>query len=161
MITVSNTTPIISLSAIGKIKILRDIFQKVIISEVVYNEIKAKPGYGYDDVDSSFISVETVRSEWWDNIPLVSQLDQGELETIGLSQKLQADNTIIDENMGYTIAKASGLNVIRTLSILLKAKEQGIISEVKPLLDDLVLKGRWYSKRVYLDFLLRAGEIGR
>ena len=35
--------------------------------------------------------------------------------------------------------------VIRTLSILLKAKEVGIITKVKPLLDEMIFKGRWYS----------------
>lgn len=52
----------------------------------------------------------------------------------------------------------SGLNVVRTLSILLKAKEKGIIQEIKPLLDEMISKGRWYSKRVYRDFLTRINE---
>jgi predicted nucleic acid-binding protein len=49
--------------------------------------------------------------------------------------------------------------VIRTLSILLKAKEQGIISEIRPLLDDMISKRRWYSREVYETFLKKAGEI--
>jgi len=66
---------------------------------------------------------------------------------------------IIDENLGYQIARNSDLNVIRTLSILLVAKDKGIISEVKPLLDDMCQKGRWYSKRVYNEFLKKAKEL--
>jgi len=42
---------------------------------------------------------------------------------------------------------------------LLKAKEKNIISEIKPLLDEMILKGRWYSKNVYQGFLTRAGEL--
>lgn len=68
-------------------------------------------------------------------------------------------NLIIDDSIAYKIAKNSGLNVIRTLSILLKAKAQGIISEVRPLLDDMISKGNWYSKHVYETVLQKANEI--
>ena len=88
-----------------------------------------------------------------------NQLDIGEAQTIVLSQDIQADTVIIDENLGYAIAKDYGLNVVRTLSILLKAKEAGLIPAVKPLLDDMLVKGRWYSNHVYYAFLKRAGEI--
>jgi len=156
--TVSNTTPIISLSSIGKIKILKDLFQEIIIPQAVYDEIKAKQGYGYDEVDLSFITVQTIRDTEQEKL-LLEQLDAGEVQTIVLSKEINADNTIIDENTGYTIAKKAGLNVIRTLSILLKAKEVGIITEVKPLLDKMISKGRWYSNHVYYSFLRKVNEL--
>jgi predicted nucleic acid-binding protein len=63
VITVSNTTPIISLSSIGKIEILRDIFEEIIIPQAVYDEIKSKyDGYGYNEVDLAFIKIETVKN---------------------------------------------------------------------------------------------------
>lgn len=156
MKTVSNTTPIISLSSIGKIEILKDIFQEIIIPQTVYDEIKVKKGYGYNEVDSGFIKIACIQK--YDEI-LLDKLDLGEAETIMLSKEIKADNTLIDEQLGYTIAIESGLNVIRTLSILLKAKENNIISEVKPLIDEMMLRGRWYSKHVYYDFLKKADEI--
>ena len=158
MKTVSNTTPIISFSSIGKIEILEDLFQEIIIPQAVYDEIKAKQGYGYDEVDLSFITVQTIRDIEQEKF-LLEQLDAGEVQTIVLSKEINADNTIIDENAGYTIAKESGLNVIRTLSILLKAKEVGTITEVKPLLDKMISKGRWYSNHVYYSFLKKANEL--
>ena len=159
MITVSNTTPIISLSSIGKIEILRDIFSEVIIPKAVFDEIKSKQqGYGYNEVDLAFIKIETVKNTEL-TLHYLDQLDIGEAETIVLSKELGADNTIIDENIGYGVAKEAGLNVIRTLSILLKAKDMGIVTEVKPLIEDMILKGRWYSKRVYRSFLSRANEL--
>ncbi|MEE9338382.1 MAG: DUF3368 domain-containing protein [Methylococcaceae bacterium] len=158
MKTVSNTTPIISLSSIGKIEILEDLFQEIIIPQAVYDEIKAKQGYGYDDVDLSFITVQTIRDTEQEKF-LLEQLDAGEVQAIVLSNEINADNTIIDEHTGYIIAKESGLNVIRTLSILFKAKEVGIITEVKPLLDEMISKGRWYSNHVYYSFLKKANEL--
>ncbi len=90
---------------------------------------------------------------------LLEKLDIGEAQTILLAKELQADNTLIDEQLGYILAKEAGLNVIRTLSILLKAKERHLVSEVKPLMDEMILKGRWYSRHVYDAFLKKAGEI--
>jgi len=156
--TVSNTTPIISLSSIGKIEILKDLFQEIIIPKAVYDEIKVKQDYGYNEVDLSFITVQRIQDTDREKF-LLEQLDAGEVQAIVLSKEINADNTIIDENTGYIIAKKSGLNVIRTLSILLKAKEVGIITEVKPLLDEMISKGRWYSKHVYYSFLRKANEL--
>jgi predicted nucleic acid-binding protein len=156
--TVSNTTPIISLSSIGKIEILKDLFQEIIIPQAVYDEIKVKQAYGYNEVDLSFITVQTIQNTEREKL-LLEQLDTGEAQAIVLSKEINADNTIIDENTGYIMAKESGLNVIRTLSILLKAKEVEIITEVKPLLDEMTSKGRWYSNHVYYSFLKKANEL--
>ncbi len=158
MITVSNTTPIISLSSIGKIELLRDIFDEIIIPQAVHEEIKAKQGYGYNEINSNFIRVQSI-TNLEHELLTSNKLDIGEAQTIILSEEIKADNTIIDENIGYALAKESGLNVIRTLSIILKAKEAGLIEEVKPLIEEMILKGRWYSKHVYYSFLSRAGEI--
>ena len=90
---------------------------------------------------------------------LLSQLDLGEAETIILAKEINADFVIIDENLGYQFANSVGLTTVRTLSILLKAKEQGEIVAIKPLLDDMIAKGRWYSTSVYRAFLTRIGEL--
>ncbi len=157
-LTVSNTTPIISFCSIGKLDILEKVFGEIIIPEAVYNEIKQKESYGYEDIDSKFIKVEPVKSKNYLAL-LLNQLDIGEAETIILAKELNADNVLIDEKLGYRIAKNSGLNVVRTLFILLKAKDLQLIDKVKPLLDDMIHKERWYSKNVYQAFLKKAQEL--
>lgn len=158
MKVVSNTTPIISLSSIGRIDILQVIFGEIIVSQAVYDEIKAKRSYGYDEIDADFITTQSITGIDYRDL-LLNQLDIGEAETIILAKEIHADFVIIDENIGYKIAKNSNLEVIRTLSIFLKAKEKGIVSEVKPLLDEMIAKGRWYSRRVYESCLKRVGEL--
>ncbi|MFV9690725.1 MAG: DUF3368 domain-containing protein [Desulfobacteria bacterium] len=86
-------------------------------------------------------------------------MDRGEAEAILLAKEVQADTLIIDERIGYTIAKAQGLHVIGTLTVLLMAKEHGLISTVKPLLDEMIRKGRWYSQFVCKDFLRKTEEL--
>lgn len=107
MIAVSNATPIISLSSVGKLDILKELFGGVVVSTAVYHEIKGKKGFGYEDVESEFIMVESVRGGIYSDL-LLNQLDLGEAETIILAKEKNADYVIIDENIGYRIAKNSG-----------------------------------------------------
>ncbi len=158
MKVVVNTTPIISLAAISHLHLLEKLFGKIIIAEAVYQEIKAKQSHAYYQIDSSFIEVQKIQGYLYKEL-LLNQLDSGEAETIILAKEIDADFVIIDENIGYKFANNSGLKTIRTLSILLKAKEKNLISEIKPLLDEMMLKGRWYSKNVYESFLIHAGEL--
>ena len=158
MKTVSNTTPIISLASVGKLDLLKELFKEITIPESVYHEIKAKKGYGYREVDSDYIKVHPIQGIKYRDL-LLNQLDLGEAETIILATEINADYVIIDDSIGYRIAKNSGLNVIRTLSILLKAKDSGIIKEIRPILDEMISKGRWYSQKVYENFLKRCGEL--
>jgi len=158
MKVVANTTPLISLASIGKLELLKDIFGEIIVADAVYNEIKAKQGYGYKEIDTDFIRVQSIKGIAYRDF-LLTQLDLGETETIILAKEIDADFVIIDENIAYKIAKSSELNVVRTLSILLRAKEKGLIPALKPLLDEMILKGRWYSQRVYKTILEQAGEI--
>lgn len=156
--TVANTTPIISLCSIGKLDILEKLFGEIIVPEAVYSEIKNKEHYGYEEIDSKFIKVEKIKGISYRDL-LLNQLDVGEAETIILAKELNADNVIIDEKLGYQIARNTGLNVVRTLSILLLAKDKGIIENVRPSLDEMLQKGRWYSKYVYNEFLKKAKEL--
>lgn len=158
MKVVANTTPLISLASIGKLELLKDIFGEIIIADAVYNEIKAKQGYGYNEIDTDFIRVQSIKGIAYRDF-LLNQLDLGETETIILAKEIDADFVIIDENIAYKIAKSSELNVVRTLSILLRAKEKGLIPALKPLLDEMINKGRWYSQRVYKAILDQAREI--
>jgi hypothetical protein len=82
----------------------------------------------------------------------------GEAQTIVLAKEMNANIVLIDETIGYNIAKSQQLNVKRTLSFLIASKETGYINEVKPLLDNMIENGRWISTKVYRDVLKFCGE---
>ncbi len=157
MIVVSNATPIITLSSIGKIDILKYFFDKVYIPQAVYDEIKSKKAYGYQEIEDEFFEVMTIEDSFAQDI-LLNDLDLGEAQTIVLAKELNADIVLIDETIGYNIARSQRLNVKRTLSFLIVAKEKGLITEVKSLLDEMIDNGRWISRRVYGDVLKVCGE---
>ena len=62
---VSNTTPIISLLKIGKLSILADLYQEIIIPKEVFNEIengKSKPYY-IDLSKLNWIEIKEIKDE--------------------------------------------------------------------------------------------------
>lgn len=158
MIVVSNTTPIISLSSINQIELLKKLFGKVYIPQAVYDEIKSKTSFGYHEIDQDFFKVKTIKDRLSVNI-LLNDLDLGESETIVLSKELNASIVLIDEKIGYEIAKSQDLNVERTLSLLIAAKQKGYIWHIKPLLDEMINKNRWISKKIYRKVLMFCDEL--
>lgn len=152
MIVVSNTTPIISLASIDKIYLLKKLFDNIYIPKAVYDEIKSKDSFGFDEIDDDFFVVKEVQDRLAVNI-LLNDLDLGEAETIVLAKELSSDIVLIDENIGYKIASSQNLNVKRTLSLVIALKKKGYIDFVKPILDDMISKKRWISRNVYFEVL--------
>jgi predicted nucleic acid-binding protein len=127
MIVIADTSPINYLLLIDQIDLLPRLFQKIIIPEVVRDEMIA-PG------------APLVLQKWIANPPswltiqavsvideTLSALDPGEQAAITLAQTLSADLLIIDERLGRKIASDRGLAVIGTLGILDDAATQGFI----------------------------------
>lgn len=85
-------------------------------------------------------------------------LDKGEAETIILANEIKADLVIIDENLGRFHARNSNLKITGTLGILLKAKNDGLIETIKPLLNELKNKGIWLSEQLIEKVLVLANE---
>jgi len=90
---------------------------------------------------------------------LLKDVDIGEAEAILLSKELNSDILIIDERIGLDLANLNNIFCIGTLTVLKTAKDSNIIDNVKPLLDEMILKGRYYSVNVYNKFLSKIGEL--
>jgi uncharacterized protein len=158
MKVISNSTPIISLSSINQVELLQKLFTEIIIPEAVYKEIKAKKSYGFEEIDLNFFKVMNIKGAQYLGL-LEAELGFGEAECIILSKEIQSDILIIDEKIGYSFAMNRGIFCIRTLSILELAKKKKLIVELKPYMDMMIKKGRWYSDKVYTNFLKRNNEI--
>ena len=161
MIVVSDTSPIVNLAAVGQLELLRQLYEKVVIPQAVYDEIlSAGPGHpGVAEV-ATFDWIETKQVE---NRTVVAslelELDPGEAEAIALAIELRAELLLLDERKGRTVASHLGLKFIGILGILIEAKHKALIPAVKPIVDDLIQKaGFWISQQLY-DFILQtAGE---
>lgn len=142
---VSNTTPIISLLKLNRLEILKNLYNEVIIPNAVYLEIEnGKHKEYYQDLSKlSWIRIQKIQDKL--SLKYFLDLDAGEAEAIILATEIGADLIIIDEKIGRFHAKHAELNVTGTIGILMKAKNIGIIKNIKPLLIELSEKDVWIS----------------
>jgi uncharacterized protein len=90
---------------------------------------------------------------------LQSGLGQGEAETIALGLELPADLVLLDERAGRAAAARVGLRITGVLGVLLRAKLQGDIPMLRPELDALRNKARFFIAPALEKQVLRgAGE---
>ncbi len=158
MKVVTNTTPILSLSVIKRLSLLNELFGKIYIPCAVHQEVKAKNSVGCAEIDLMDVEIIAVQNKDYLNL-LCNELDRGEAEAIVLAKELNADLLVIDERLGYKIAQSQQLYPIGTLTILALAKKKKLIPRVSPLLDELIINGRWYSQNVRDSFLKQIGEL--
>ena len=159
MIVVSNTSPITNLAAIGQLDLLQQLYQTVVISEAVYRESTADGGRYPGAIVQTLNWVEIQQVA---NTPVVTalrlELDEGEAETIALAQEINADLVLIDERLGRAAAQRFGLRVIGLLGVLVEAKQQGFVTEIKPLIDQLINVGFHIKVDLYQRVLQVVGE---
>ncbi|MBR1438180.1 MAG: DUF3368 domain-containing protein [Synergistaceae bacterium] len=75
-----------------------------------------------------------------------------------LAEELGAELVIMDDYAAKKTAKFMGMKTTGTLGILIQAKRQGLIQEVKPLMDLVITQGLYVSEKIQRLVLREAGE---
>ena len=157
MIVVSDTTPLIGLASIQRFDLLQQLFGEVYIPQAVYDEAVLaghEQGGAKREVSmSTWIKVVGVQDRLAVEV-LLDEMDLGEAEAIVLARELSAEWVLMDERKGRRKLTQLGLHKIGTLGILLKAKQAGFVSEIRPDLEKLRQQGFSISQ-VVIDAVLR------
>lgn len=131
MIVVADSSPLIALCRIGRLKLLHDLFGQLIIPDAVWQEVSAShPGKAgaAEIMSASWIERRAVK-----DMPLVNLLRQdlgaGESEAIVLAREVSADVLLMDERRGREAAKRLGLTCTGLVGVLLEARRRGIVSD--------------------------------
>ncbi len=151
---VVNAGPLIALDACGQIDILRQLHSRVIVPEAVASEVKRKPlelGAWPD-----WIEIHKVPNS--PSAFLLAMLDLGEAQVIMLAGDLGCELAIIDERKGRSMARTVGIEVTGTLGLLLRAKRLRLLSQVRPCLSAMRVKGVWIADHLEQLVLREAGE---
>ncbi|HHY74695.1 MAG TPA: DUF3368 domain-containing protein [Bacillus bacterium] len=161
---ITNSTPIIGLSILGKLHLLADLFEEIYVPKAVFEEIidsYSSRQYGRDEL-ARMVREGTFQLYDVQNSGLVKKLygklHEGELEVIVGAKELDLKFVAIDEHAARTLSKTFLLQPIGTIGILILAKKVGLIEEVKPLLDKLLKHDFYMSKKLYRQALNHAGE---
>lgn len=154
-----NSTPLIVLCGIGKLNILKEMYEEIIIPSAVFREVTAKDDSACVQIKSAgaWVHVEQIKDHGEKKM-YKAKLHDGEVEVMILAQERNADLVILDDNAAKKTAKYLGLTVTGTLGVLVKAKRQRIIEEVRPLLSEMRQNGFYVSKTVESMVLEQAGE---
>lgn len=155
---VCNTGPIIAMNGIGQLNILNQLISGINITAVVAGELSE--GLLPQDqalrkwLDSTLIRNPTMPPDAF----LAAELDAGEASVIALAKELNIA-VLMDERKGRRVAAmVYGLPVIGTGRLLIEAKERGMISSVRPLLEQMRSGGYYVSDRLFLGLCREAGE---
>lgn len=159
-IAVVNTSPIIYLSSINQLSLLRKLFKEVYMPEAVKREVLSggENDFGAKEIKTKkWIKTRKIKNKLAKEY-LLTEIDDGEAEVIILAEELKAGAIIMDDKLGRRIAKLRGIKVTGTLRILVAAKGKGLITEIKPLIERIKGIGFWISDDVYKAILKEAKE---
>jgi predicted nucleic acid-binding protein len=142
--------------------LLHQLYGTVLIPEAVYQELTdpnfpvagATEVQTFDWIQTRAVSDRTLVEA------LSNELDIGEAEAIVLAVEIKADQVLIDERRGRLVATRLNLRYVGILGILIEAKSQGLIAEVKPLLNALIDEaGFWVAEPLRNSVLQLVNEI--
>jgi predicted nucleic acid-binding protein len=159
---VADAGPLFGLARVGKLHLLQKLYSFVLIPQKVYEEItRASNKPGAKAISKAVLAgwIEVIYVENQQNVDKLNVLiDKGESEAIQLIKEQKLRTLIIDERKGRKIAKARGIHVIGTGTILIKAKKAGLLKEVSVVLHDLRKTGYRLSPALCKRILELAGE---
>lgn len=151
MIVVSDTTAISNLVQIDELKLLRELYQEVVIPKRVYEELLVLTEYNIPIeilLKVGWIKVVDVSSRQM-VISLQEKLDRGEAEAIALAIEINAEYLLIDEKVGRVVARENQIAIIGTIGILIQGKKLGLVNSLQEKMDELRKIGFWISDSLY------------
>jgi predicted nucleic acid-binding protein len=149
---ISNSSPLIALEQLDLLALLHKFFGTVLIPPAVTREVAPTvtlPDWVIEQTLSQAIGPQI----------LAASLGAGESEALSLALELRASLLILDERPARRLAAALDIPVIGTLGLLLKAKNLGLIAELKPHLAALLNHDFRISSKLYAQVLKTAGEL--
>ncbi len=147
---ISDTSCIITLESIDKLKLLKDLYEKVIITEIISNE------YGLPLPE--FIKVDNPSNLKYQKL-LENIVDAGEASAIALCLEMEKPLLIIDDFEGRKLARNLDINITGTLGVLINSKKTGYIKDLKSVLDEVKNKTKFRIKDELVNEALKlAGE---
>ncbi|MGB5156049.1 DUF3368 domain-containing protein [Desulfobacterium sp. N47] len=133
---VSDSSPLIALSSVDRLDLLKLLFDTVIIPVVVHDEVVGITSKNHGELPS-FIRIEPVATEFPVRF-LKLNLHTGESEAIALALERGIQGIILDDKHAREIATDLGLKVIGTLGLLILAKRKGFLLEVRLLITQII-----------------------
>lgn len=148
-IIVSDTSCLILLLKINEIDVLKAMSNQIFVTTIIKDELK-------QDLPN-WIQILDPKDKHYQSI-LEMDLDKGESSAIALMLELDDAILLIDDLKGRKIAERLSLKYSGTFGLLLKAKQLGIIDNIRSILDKIRLTNFRFSEKLFIDILDQAKE---
>lgn len=137
-VVVSDTSPIRALDHLGLCSLLSAFYEEVLIPPGVAEELSdpssALPPLHWKSIRGVRVQAPTDAARVAE---LLVALDQGESEAIALAVEIGADALLVDERAARRVAASFGIRTVGVLAMLVRAKEEGQVKAVGPLMESL------------------------
>ena len=120
---ISDTSCLIVFAKINELDLLRRLFTEIVTSDEVADE--------FGQVLPDWISVQSVKNKYYQE-ELKLKVDSGEASAIALAVENHDSLLIVDDFKARKLATSLGIDIIGSIGILVKAKNEGVIVSVKP-----------------------------
>jgi predicted nucleic acid-binding protein len=160
-VVIADAGPLIALSRIDALDLLRRLFGEVVVTREVRDE--ALPPADHPDkvfIAQAFdagwlVCPEPLDSSWQPRNP---GLGAGERSAIAAALQLPGSLLVIDDRAGRAEAKSHQIAIIGTAAVVGLAKVQGLIPAARPLLERLRPAGYFVHSRIIETVLNEIGE---
>ncbi len=122
---ISDTSCLIILANIGELDLLQKVYGQIITTIEIATE--------FGEVLPDWIEIKTVIDTYRQQL-LEMQIDKGESSAIALALETPDCTIILDDYKARKIADRLGLHFTGTIGVIVKAKLNGVIPSVKPIL---------------------------
>lgn len=136
MIVVADTSALIALASCKGLKLLDTLFSNIVVPQSVYKECIV-PGKSQAILLQKFLKDKFKKVDNATLLRLPANLGKGEIDTMLLYKKINADYLLIDDVRARKVARLNRINIIGSLGVLLIAKNEGIIEKISPYLNIL------------------------
>ncbi len=156
---VSDTSPLLYLHLVGRLDLLRQLYGTIIVPPAVVAELDDGTRLGYDVPTSTRVPWCRIQAPSGAAFERVSErLGPGERAALALALELPDSLVLLDDRAARLQAEALQLQLTGTLGVLLRAKRDGHLEAVAPLLDVLGARGFRIGVEARRAVLEAAGE---
>ena len=158
---ISNTTPLINFAEIGRMDVLEALFGSIAIPSAVVNELASEAEL-FPTAARVPALTSITRMTPADRLLVqgfAGRVHRGEAECLALAMEHPDSLLLLDDLAARELAASNNLLFTGTLGCLVQAKHQHIIPAIRPLLQELRAKSRFWVSATLEERLLRdAGE---
>lgn len=154
---VINASPLILLGKLGRTDLLEGLAQQVWVPDAVYAEVAA----GRDDAGAED-TLGWAQTRRVPDVVLPTSIlgwDLGAGESQVLAHCLTGSYlAVLDDGEARAAAKVHSIPLIGTLGVILRARQAGLISEARPLVERLLESGSYLADDLVRQALAKVGE---